>query len=353
MLPPFPRKGNPSRGDNLLEEGLKCGKIPHKLLEEIIGLLDLEDDRIIIGPKVGEDSAVVRWDENLLVVASDPITFASESIGWYAVMVNANDIVVMGAVPRYLLVTLLLPPNSPPSLPLNIMKQIEDACRQISVRVIGGHSEVTPGLERPIVVGTMLGSADKVLVPSAKEGDLIFLTKGIAIEGTALLAREYTDELLSLGVEKEVLEKAKQLIFEPGISVVQEALLLRDYATSMHDPTEGGLATAIYELCRANDKGALLYEESIPILPECRLICEKLSLNPLGLLASGSLLFTISPDKRKYVRELLEREGIDYGEIGEIKEKDYGIRIKRRDGIFPLEFSARDEVARLEEEWGR
>jgi hydrogenase maturation factor len=121
----------------------------------------------------------------------------------------------------------------------------------------------------------------------------------------------------------------------------------------MHDPTEGGLATAIYELCRANDKGALLYEESIPVLPECQLICEKLSLNPLGLLASGSLLFTISPDKREKVRELLEKEGINYREIGEIKEKDYGIKIKRKEGVFPLEFSARDEVARLEEEWGR
>ena len=353
MLPPYQRKGNPSRGDNLPEEGLKCGKIPHKLLEEIIGLLNLEDERIIIGPKVGEDAAVVKWDENLLVVASDPITFTSELLGWYTVMVNANDLVVMGAVPRYLLVTLLLPPNSPSSLPLNIMQQIEDACRELSVKVIGGHSEVTPGLERPITIGTMLGTAENVLIPSAKEGDLICLTKGIAIEGTALLAREYADELLSLGVEEEVLVRAKQFIFKPGISVVKEAILLRDYVTSMHDPTEGGLATAVYELCRANDKGALLFEEAIPVLPECRLICEKLSLNPLGLLASGSLLFTVEPDKREKVREVLSREGIDYSEIGEIKEKDYGIRIKRKEGIFPLEFSSRDEVARLEEEWGR
>ncbi|MGC9003527.1 MAG: AIR synthase-related protein [bacterium] len=335
------------------EEGLKCGKIPLDLLEEIIGLLDLDDERIIVGPRVGEDAAVVRWNGRLLVAASDPITFASELLGWYAVMVNANDISVMGAIPRYLLITLLLPPYSPPSLPIEIMKQVEDACRLFSIKVIGGHSEVTPGLDRPIAIGTMLGEAEKVVTPSAKEGDLIYITKGIAIEGTALLAREYAPQLLSLGIKEETIERAKRMIFEPGIAVVKEALLLRDYVSSMHDPTEGGLSSAIYELCRANEKGALIYEESIPILPECRLICERLSLNPLGLLASGALLFTVPPQNKGKVKELLEKEGIFYGEIGEVKERDYGIKIKRGEKIYPLDYFARDEVARLEEEWGR
>lgn len=335
------------------KEILKCGKLPHSLLEELLKTLDIRDERILIGPRVGEDSAVLKWESDIVVVASDPITFATDLLGWYAVMVNANDIAVMGAVPRYLLVTLLLPPGSSWDLPILIMKQVEEASRELSVKVIGGHSEVTVGLEHPIVVGTMLGEADRVVYPSAEEGDVIGLTKGIAIEGTSLLAREFSDYLLSVGVGKEALEKAKNFIFQPGISVVKEALLVKDYVSSMHDPTEGGLATAIYELCMANDKGALIYEKAINILPECKLFCERLGLNPLGLIASGSLLLTVRRDKADKVRNILAAEGIKYREIGEIRAKDFGIKLERDGEVIPLPYFERDEVARLEEEWGK
>ncbi len=335
------------------EEGLKCGKLPPYLLEKLLKILDTTDEEILIGPRVGEDSAVVRWGEKLLVATSDPITFASDLLGWYTVMINANDIAVMGARPRYLLLTLLLPPGSSPDLPLDIMQQVEAAARELSLKVIGGHTEVTPGLERPIAVGTMLGETDKVLYPSAKEGDIIGLTKGIAIEGTSLLAREFPHHLLSLGVEEKAIERAKNFIFQPGISVLEEALLVRDFVSSMHDPTEGGVATGIYELCLANDKGALIYEETLPILPECELFSEKLGLNPLGLIASGALLFTVSKENAGIVRGILEKAGIKCWEIGEIKSKDFGIKLHRKGELLPLPYFERDEVARLEEKWAK
>lgn len=335
------------------QESLKCGKLPHHLLEKLLKIINTQDKEILLGPRVGEDSAVVRWRRNLLVATSDPITFASELLGWYTVMVNANDIVVIGAKPRYILVTLLLPPGCSPTLPFDIMQQVEEAAKTLSVKVIGGHTEVTPGLDRPIAVGTMLGETNKVIYPSANEGDIIGLTKGIAIEGTALLAREFPQLLLSVGIEKEMIEKAKNLIFQPGISVVKEALLLRDYVSSMHDPTEGGLATALYELCLANDKGALIYEEAIPVLPECEIFCEKLGLNPLGLIASGALLFTLPEEKAKIAERALQKEGIGFWKIGEIRDKDFGIKLERNGELLPLPCFERDEVARLEEKWGK
>ncbi|MBC7326932.1 hydrogenase expression protein [bacterium] len=333
-------------------EKLACGKLPHQLLEKLLKIIEeRKDDKLIIGPGIGVDSAVVSWDGKLLVVTSDPITFTSDLIGWYTVMVNANDIAVMGASPRYLLVTLLLPMNCSSELPLKIMQQIEEACRKLSITVIGGHTEIAPGLERPISIGTMLGETDRVIRPLAQEGDLICLTKGIAIEGTAILAREFPDLLISLGIEKDVLDRAKNFINEPGISVVEEALAIRDLVTSMHDPTEGGLATAIYEFSISNDKGALIYEDSIPILPECKLICEKLGLNPLGLIASGALLFTISADKVEMAKYELEKKGIKCWAIGEVKSKDFGLKLMRNGSLIPLPYFERDELARLEEEW--
>lgn len=339
------------RGDNLSEEGLKCGKLPHHLLEKLLATLDTSDEEILLGPRVGEDSAVIRWQGKLLVATSDPVTFTSDLLGWYVVMVNANDIAVMGAKPRYLLITLLLPPGCSPNLPFDIMRQAEKAARELSIKIIGGHTEITPGLDRPIAMGTMLGQGEDVVYPCSREGDVIGLTKGIAIEGTAILAREFSGRLLSLGVKEEIIEKAKNFIFQPGISVVREALLLSNYVSSMHDPTEGGLATALYELCIANNKGAIIFEDAIPILPECDLFCQKLGLNPLGLIASGALLFTVPKKKLEKVSEILQSEGIPFWEIGEIKDKDFGIKLSKKGELSTLPYFERDEVARLEEKW--
>lgn len=336
------------------EETLRCGKLPHHLLEELLKSLTWEDERIIIGPRVGEDAAVVKWEGKLLVLSSDPITFTSDLLGWYVVMVNANDIASMGAKPRYLLLTLLLPPGSTFSLVASILEQAKTACDELGVSIIGGHTEITEDLPRPIAIGMMVGEAEKVVIPSAKEGDLLFLTKGIAIEGTSILAREFSSLLMEKGIAPEVMEKAKNYIFHPGISVVKEALLVSDYATAMHDPTEGGLANALFELCRVCDVGSLIYESAIPILPECALICEAFNINPLGLISSGALLFTLPKGKEEKILEELRREGVNCALIGEIKTKDFGIKILRKSGkCEEMPYFPRDEVARIGEELGK
>jgi len=204
------------------------GKLEAKLLKELLPTLPL-DDRTVVGPRIGEDAAVVDMGDRYLVAATDPITFATDLIGWYAVQVNANDVATMGATPKWFLATILLPEGrTDEQLVRGIFAQMSDACRHLSVAFIGGHTEITPGLSRPIVVGTMLGEVTKdrlVTSEGAQVGDLVLVTKGVPLEGCAIIAREKADELRRLGVPESLIVKAQGFLFEPGISVVRDALI--------------------------------------------------------------------------------------------------------------------------------
>ena len=196
----------------------------------------------------------------MLIAKTDPITFATDDIGWYSVHINANDIAVTGGTPRWYLATLLVPEHSTSKDVEEIFDQIVSACRAIDVSLIGGHTEITYGLDRPVVAGFMLGEASKADVTptsGAKPGDCIVLTKGISIEGTAVLARELPEVLIKRGVSQATLERAKGYLYSPGISVLKEAKKARSVATvnCMHDPTEGGLATGLQEIAKAANVG--------------------------------------------------------------------------------------------------
>ena len=199
------------------------GKLPADKLRTLLAGLRQEDPRVIIGPKVGEDASVITFADRCLVVTTDPVTFATDRIGWYTVHVNANDIAVMGATPRWLSVVLLLPEhNTTETLIDGIMRDVHDTAQSLGITVCGGHTEITTGLDRPIVIGQMLGEVarDRLVVKTGLEvGDQIILTQGVAIEGTALLAREKRDALRGQ-VTDDVLTRAEQFLFDPGISVV-------------------------------------------------------------------------------------------------------------------------------------
>ena len=166
---------------------MKPGKLPPELLAELLTNVGTHDSRVIVGPAVGEDCAVVEMGDRLLVAKSDPITFAAERVGWYAVQVNANDVACSGAAPRWFLPTVLLPADFEVEDARKVYADISDACRELGVAVIGGHSEVTLGIDRPIVAGTMLGElldrAQMVTTAGAQDGDSVVLTTGVAIEG--------------------------------------------------------------------------------------------------------------------------------------------------------------------------
>lgn len=329
---------------------MEAGKLPFELLSEMLGKLDVRDPRVVLGPRPGEDAALIDFGDRYLVAKSDPITFATDLIGWYVVQVNANDLAVMGATPRWLMATLLLPEGSDRAMVESVFDQLSDACREHDITLVGGHTEVTYDLPRPIVVGAMLGEVAKdrvVLTSGAQAGDSIVLTKGIAVEGTAILAREADEALREAGVPDEVLTRGARLLFEPGISVRREAEIACEAgARSMHDPTEGGLATGLLEMASAGGLGMRVDPASIPVLPECREVCEALGLDPMGLIASGSLLAALPPDRAGGLIDALGDAGIEAWEIGRFTKPEAGLKLATGSGVEDLPRFDRDELAR-------
>lgn len=222
---------------------LQVGKIPHELLERIIRSSPTQGPRVLLGPGVGLDSAVLEFGETCLVLKTEPITFASDNIGWYAVQIAANDIATTGAVPSWAMFSVLLPEGSTTEESLTaITDQLSTACRTAGITVVGGHTEITHGLDRPIIVTSLLGEVprDKLVTPAqAQPGDALLLTKGVPIEAVAILAREFP-HVLEEHLNEDELLTAQNYLYNPGISVLKDAqtALRAGKITAMHDPTE-------------------------------------------------------------------------------------------------------------------
>ena len=295
---------------------LPAGKLDIQLLRKFLKQYAIADDRLILGPGVGEDAAAIDLGDEVLVVATDPITFATDEIGYYSVMVNANDVATTGAVPRWYTVTMLLPEKeASETFVESIFQQIHRACESLNVSIIGGHTEITHGLDRPILVGQMMGGVQKealIRTAGAESGDVILMSKGICIEGTSVIAREMERDLSSRGVSQDLVERAQRFLFEPGIGVVEEARLACQAGGvhAMHDPTEGGLANGLHELAMAAGVAVEVEIERIPVYEESRVLCEAFELNPLGVIASGALLITASPLKAEKILDRAERQGV-------------------------------------------
>ena len=330
---------------------MELGKFPAGMLERMLAKNRITDPRVVLGPGVGEDAAAIDMGDRLLIAKSDPITFATDSIGWYTVQVNANDVACTGAKPMWFLATILVPESFSEYEAEAVFDQVLEACAGLGISLVGGHSEVTYGIDRPIVMGSMLGEVDRdrlVRTGGAQEGDSVVVTKGIAIEGSALLAREKAQILKAQGVPPGIIEKASRFLIDPGISVVHAAGIAIDSVQvhSLHDVTEGGIATGLREVAAASGLGVAVEEDSIPVLPECREICAALGLNPLGLLASGAMLVTLPAIDVPRLLSALESEGIDAYEIGQILAPEEGLQMIGRDGEVPLPEFPRDELAR-------
>ena len=330
---------------------MQPGKLPLDLLSRLLADIDVRDPRVVLGARAGEDAALIDFGDRCLVAKTDPITFATDLIGWYMVQVNANDIAVMGGAPRWLMTTLLLPENTSESDVERIFTQVRDACDALDVTLIGGHTEITYDLPRPIAVGAMLGEVPKeraVLTSGARPGDSVVLTKAIAVEGTSILAREAAADLLKHGVAPETVGRAKDLLFSPGISVVPDAKIACDTVDvhAMHDPTEGGLSGGLVEMATAANVGLLIDADAVPVLPECREICDALGLDPLGLIASGSLLAALPPNDVPSLIDALARAGIPAHEIGAVTAPVEGLKLQSGDDIRDLPTFPRDELAR-------
>jgi hydrogenase expression/formation protein HypE len=329
-------------------EPFGLGKLPSEELNRLFSRLRRDHPRLLLGPGIGLDCAVIDFGETLLVAKSDPITFTGEDIGWYSVQVNANDIATTGAQPKWFLATLLLPEeDTERDMVDEIFVQMEDACKELDVLIIGGHTEITVGLDRPIISGTMLGEVqrDNLVTPKgACPGDALLISKGVPIEAGSILAREYTASLANLG--EGTLDRARNYLKQPGISVVKEALAAAENgcATAMHDPTEGGVLSALWELSEAASVGLMVELDAIPILPEAEAICQRLNVDPLSAIASGSLLITVKKPSLNIVVEAIERLGIPISLIGWLTEE---IGVFNQEDLKPLPKPKRDALAEL------
>ena len=322
------------------------------MLARLLSQAPTVHERLLLGPGVGLDCAVVEFGSLLLVLKSDPITFASEEIGWYAVQVNANDIATTGAIPRWLLITLLLPEgNTTAQLVDQISQQVFGACREIGVTLVGGHTEITVGLDRPILIGTLIGEVDRqdLITPrGANPGDRILLTKGVPIEATAILAREFPHRLRQ-ALSQEEIDQARAFLRDPGISILREARLAvqAGRVTAMHDPTEGGLASALWELAEASDHTLVVDLTDVPIPPLSSRICQIFDLDPLAAIASGALLLTVASQDASPISRAIQNAGIPCAEIGEVQAGPAGVWQRVQSGLEQLPRPIRDEIARV------
>lgn len=333
------------------------GKLKHGYLDKLLSEIEIYDKRVILGPKIGEDAAVIDMPgDNYLVAKTDPITFTTDQIGYYAVHVNVNDLVCTGAKPKWFQATILLPEKvSSKNLIENIFMDIHETCKSMEISVVGGHTEITSKLDRPIVVGSLLGEVKKdklILTSGAEPGDALILTKGIFIEGTSIIAREKEGELIRNKLDPEFIQKCKNYLFTPGISIYKEALLSSENfrIKSLHDPTEGGVATGIAEVAIASNTGVVLEREKINnmILPEPLKLSKVFNLKPMGTISSGSLLIAIEDDQNQELIEVLRKNNIDAEKIGIFSEKEKGLKFREKDGkLSPLYYSETDEITKI------
>jgi hydrogenase expression/formation protein HypE len=333
---------------------LPTGKLDVQILRRLLRRYSRIDERVLLGPRIGEDAAAIDMGEKLFIVATDPITFATSEIGYYSVMVNANDIVTTGAEPRWFTIDILLPEAmGTEALVDSIFNQIHQACGKLNISVIGGHTEITYGLDRPILVGQMMGEVQKqalITTAGAKPGDHILLSKGICIEGTSLIARERERDLLSRGISKELVRQAQRFLFDPGIGVVEEARLALHAGCihSMHDITEGGLANGLHELSMAAGVKIVVEKDRIPVYAESQILCEAFGLNPMGVIASGALLISASPPEAKRILETAQGQGMAMTRIGHIDAAGApSVTMVTPNGYEAVPYFERDEITKI------
>ncbi len=307
---------------------LSVGKVPVDVLSStVLKLAGSGSERVVVPAKVGVDFAAVKLSQGYMLVSADPVTGVSDEIGAYALTVSANDIATSGNRPQFVESVILLPEGSTAQDVGRVARQVHYAAKRMGITIIGGHTEVTPGLGHPIVVVTAFAFAEKFVTSAdARVGDTIMMTKSAGIEGTAVLGggRKFLEEL----------------------STVEEAV--RAYGTgfvhSMHDCTEGGVLGAAVEMSLASDIGFEMREKSVPVAPETRRICLRRSIDPLRLIGSGSLLLSVEPGRERRVEEAL-RPVCRTTAVGRFVRK--GMKLHTADGVRSLRGAPEDELWRV------
>jgi hydrogenase maturation factor len=297
---------------------MKNGKLPNDILEKyVIAGADKINENIIVGPQVGEDCSIIRMQDKYCVLTTDPITAADINSGRIGVNICCNDVASAGVRPFGILVTILAPSGTEVDRIRNVMEDIRKSCRELSIDILGGHTEITDGVNRMILSITAIGMGDSyVRTGGAQAGDDVVVTGYAGLEGTAIISRDYFNQLKGM-VDEEILLKGQEMLKD--ISVVKTGLIAAKHGVnSMHDATEGGILGAIWEVADTSEKGVYIYKERIPIAQETIDICNAAGADPYRLISSGCMIITCR-DGEGLCRKL-ESEGINASVVGKITE---------------------------------
>ena len=327
---------------------LSEGKPPHNILEDIVfKYTGAFDPDLVQGPGIGEDAGIVRAGDGFIVAHSDPITAATRRIGWLSIHVSANDVAVRGVWPRWFLVIILLPIDSTTGYLEEIMRDIDDAAKSINATVIGGHTEVTPGIPRPILVSTAIGYTRGRVVRTcdALSGDYILLSGRIGGEGASVIAWDFSDELLRRGVSRDVVMKAREYLYD--ISVVEKALSIKDYVSAMHDPTEGGVLQGLLEIAIASGKTIVFEIENTSLDSIVETIVKTMELDPYRILSSGLLIACIPEQNLDDAVYALKKKGFNYMVCGRVVDGPPQLVVESKDKRYVIRESIVDEIYRL------
>lgn len=326
---------------------MKIGKLPENVLvRSVFKQLHTKRPEVLQGAGVGEDcAAMMLAEDEMFVVSTDPITGTTQDIGQVGMMVTLNDLASAGAEPVGVLLTALLPENIKESHIRAMMQQIDAECAKYNVQVMGGHTEVTRAVNQPILTVTGIGKVKKgqmISTGGAKPGDDIIVTKWIAIEGTAILAKEKEEELLTR-YPRAIIDAAREM--GQHMSVVPEAAIaVKSGVNAMHDVTEGGIFGAFWEMAEASGVGLEIDIKKIPIRQESVEICEFFGINPYELISSGSMLMA-AKDGNALVKALLEA-GIPAAVVGKATEGNDRVLINQDERRF-LEPPKADEIYKV------
>lgn len=326
---------------------MKTGKLDWRFMNKLISILPIEDIDMVMGPAQGEDAAVIRLRDGFLVIHSDPITTGVKRAGYLAIHVAGNDIAVRGVRPRWFLPVILFPATLREEDILEFFEDMNQALRELNGIIVGGHTEVTPGINRPIVSVTAFGYTSKrvILTRDARPGDLVYIIGRVGGEGVGIAAWDFEKALLDRDISISLVNTAKKYIYE--ISVVEPALKIRNYVNTMHDATEGGILQALREIAIASRVSITVNRDSIKLEEPVVAISRALGLDPLRLLSSGCIVATIPPANRVDFEHELESINTIYSLVGVVERGNSQVFIRHNDLIEVINEDIVDEIYKL------
>jgi len=336
---------------------LAMSKFPLDILQKaVFPYAESQDPDVLLGAAFGEDVALTKVGNCILASHVDPIVGAISNIGWLAVHVACNDIATSGIAPRWILLLVLVPRLEDVDLLQSIMRDARKATSELSISIIGGHTGYSAGLSRPLVAVTALGTLvdrEPIYTGGAQHGDRILVTKGLALEGTAILAEDFKDVARELGLTQTELEEARTLIEQ--VSVVPEALALVEHGTTaIRNVTRGGLLETLLETAHLSQVQLKVEVSRLPINPIVTRFAQLFQFDPISIISSGTLVATIPPSQSRIVSQALDAIGIPFSFVGEVLE-GFGVELHeageviRHTEIQP----EKDELARMWELYPR